>query len=62
MPKTIHFRTHSRTFRFVAIDRAHNGKVIAEGRTANIVYKKAEKTGIAYTMAFIPPEGKKYVF
>lgn len=62
MPKTIRMSTRSRAFRFIAIDRAHKGKVIAEGRTANSVYKKAEKTGIAFTMAFVPSEGKKYVF
>jgi hypothetical protein len=62
MPKTIHFRTRSRASRFVAIDRAHKGRLIAEGKTALAVHKKAEKIGIAYIMAFVPPKGKKYVF
>jgi len=62
MPKTIHVRTHYRNSRFIAIDRADHGRVIAEGRTVMAVHKMAEKTGKAFTMAFVPPKGKKYVF
>ena len=45
MPKTIHFRTRSRTSRFVAIDRAHKGKLIAEGKTARGCLQEVQSHG-----------------
>jgi hypothetical protein len=48
--------------RFVALDLRDRTKVVAEGRTAEAVAKKAEKTGKPFSMLFVPAKGKRHIF
>jgi hypothetical protein len=62
MPYTTKQQTHFRGSRFIAVDRSNKGRVIAEGKSAITVAKKAGRTGKPFTMAFVPPAGKKCIF
>jgi 3-hydroxymyristoyl/3-hydroxydecanoyl-(acyl carrier protein) dehydratase len=55
-------RQSSQTGRFVAVDRTAKQRIVASGTTAKITIKRAEQTGKNYTMAYVPPSGKKYIF
>lgn len=62
MQKSIHISVRSVTSRYVALDLKDRTKVIAEGRTAVAVAKKARHTGRPFSMLFIPAKGQTYVF
>ena len=57
-------RTHAKSARsrYIAVDKANREKVIAEGTTAKSVYEKAERSGRAFAMAYVPQSGKKYIY
>jgi len=62
MPYTTKVQSRFRGSRFIAVDRADKGRIVAEGRSAQKVAMKAERTGKPFTMAFVPPAGKKYSY
>jgi hypothetical protein len=62
MQRTISFAVKNRASRYVALDLKEKSRVIAEGRTAVSVAEKARKTGRAFSMMFIPAQGKTYVY
>lgn len=62
MPFTAKVQSRFRNSRFIAVDRADKGRVVAEGRSAQKVAMKAERTGKPFTMAFVAPAGKKYIY
>lgn len=47
--------------RYVAIDLQSRSKIIAEGTTARATVNKAEKTGKAYSMMFLPKKNATYI-
>ena len=62
MRKTINISVRSSESRYVALDLKKQDQVIAEGKTASGVAKKAQKTGRLFSMMFIPERGRTYVF
>ena len=59
---TCNKRQSYQTGRFIAVDRTAGRKVIASGTSAQVTIRKAEQTGRNYTIAYVPPPGKKYIF
>jgi hypothetical protein len=47
---------------YIAVDRTDNQRVVARGSNAQITIKKAEQTGKNFTIAYIPPPEKRYIF
>lgn len=62
MLRSINIAVRSGTSRYVALDLTDKAKVIAEGRTALAVARKARKTGRSFSMMFLPERGKTYVY
>ena len=62
MSHAVCIKTHRKNSKFVALNPYKSGEVVAEGRSAMDVMKKAEKSGKHFSMMYIPPKGKKYIF
>lgn len=62
MTKRVKIRVRSSHSRFVALDVNRKSCVIAEGRTAKSVSQKAEKSGKAFSLMYIPSPSKTYIF
>jgi hypothetical protein len=48
--------------KFIALDIKDQSKIIAEGKTINIVIDKAEKTGKKFILAPVLKENCTYIF
>lgn len=48
--------------RYVALDLKHRSRILAEGTTVAAVVKRAEKTGKEYSMMYLPPKGKTFIY
>ena len=63
MPKgAVRIRVASPHSRFVALDIKRKNRVIAEGRTAESVCRKAQKSGKAFSVMYLPVPGKTYIY
>lgn len=47
--------------RFVALDRRDQSTIVAQGRNAVNVVKRAKSTGTPFVMSFVPKAGQTYV-
>ena len=47
---------------FAAVESRNTAKVIAEGVSVSSVIKKAEKTGVAFSLTYILQPNRTYVF
>ena len=52
----------NKSTRYVALSLADKSITVAEGRTARQAAAKADKTGVPYSLMWVPEPGKKYFF
>ena len=62
MSHYIKIAPRSQRSRFVALDAKNKTQIIAEGLSADVVARKAIKSGRPFSMMFVPVPGKTYIF
>ena len=48
--------------RFVALESGSKSNVLAEGRTVMAVKRNADKTGLSYSMMYLPPKDTTFIY
>ena len=62
MPSSIKIKPKGTSTRYVALDATKKSKILAEGRSVEAVKRRADRTGKAYSMMYIPPKGNTYIY